>query len=165
MLKGRGEAWKFDFQGRKKRPPRDPVNALLSFAYSMLAKELTGVIHAVGLDPFLGFLHQPRYGRPALALDLMEEFRPLIADSVVISLINRGELGVDDFVRSANGTFLKDVGRRAFWEAYFRRMDTEVSHPEFGYKMSYRRMLEVQARQLWRYLRGEAAGYHGFTTR
>lgn len=165
MLKGRGEAWRFDFQGRNKRPPRDPVNALLSLAYSMLAKELTGVIHAVGLDPFLGFLHQPRYGRPALALDLMEEFRPLIADSVVISLINRGELGVDDFVRSANGTFLKDGGRRAFWEGYFRRMDTEVSHPEFGYKMSYRRMLEVQARQLWRYLRGEAAGYHGFTTR
>ncbi|MFN0077387.1 MAG: CRISPR-associated endonuclease Cas1 [Prosthecobacter sp.] len=165
MLKGRGEAWKFDFQGRNKRPPRDPVNSLLSLAYSMLAKELTGVIHAVGLDPFLGFLHQPRYGRPALALDLMEEFRPLIADSVVISLINRGELGVDDFVRSANGTFLKDAGRRAFWEAYFRRMDSEVSHPEFGYKMSYRRMLEVQARQLWRYLRGEAAGYHGFTTR
>ena len=165
MLKGRGEAWRFDFQGRNKRPPRDPVNALLSMAYSMLAKELTGVCHAVGLDPFLGFLHQPRYGRPALALDLMEEFRPLIADSVVISLINRGELGVEDFVRSANGTFLKDGGRRAFWEGYFRRMDTEVSHPEFGYKMSYRRMLEVQGRQLWRYLRGEAAGYHGFTTR
>ncbi len=165
MLKSRGEAWRFDFQGRNKRPPRDPVNALLSLAYSMLAKELTGVCHAVGLDPFLGFLHQPRYGRPALALDLMEEFRPLIADSVVISLINRGELGVEDFVRSANGTFLKDGGRRAFWEGYFRRMDTEVSHPEFGYKMSYRRMLEVQARQLWRYLRGEAASYHGFTTR
>jgi CRISPR-associated protein Cas1 len=165
MLKGRGEAWRFDFQGRNKRPPRDPVNALLSMSYSMLAKELTGVCHAVGLDPFLGFLHQPRYGRPALALDLMEEFRPLIADSVVISLINRGELGVDDFVRSANGTFLKDGGRRAFWEGYFRRMDSEVSHPEFGYKMSYRRMLEVQARQLWRYLRGEAAGFHGFTTR
>lgn len=165
MLKGRGEAWRFDFQGRNKRPPRDPVNALLSMAYSMLAKELTGVCHAVGLDPFLGFLHQPRYGRPALALDLMEEFRPLIADSVVISLINRGELGLDDFVRSANGTFLKDSGRRAFWEGYFRRMDTEVSHPEFGYKMSYRRMLEVQGRQIWRYLRGEAAGYHGFTTR
>ncbi|MBK8039884.1 MAG: CRISPR-associated endonuclease Cas1 [Verrucomicrobiaceae bacterium] len=165
MLKGRGEAWRFDFQGRNKRPPRDPVNALLSMAYSMLAKELTGVCHAVGLDPFLGFLHQPRYGRPALALDLMEEFRPLIADSVVISLINRGELGVEDFVRSANGTFLKDGGRRAFWEGYFRRMDMEVSHPEFGYKMSYRRMLEVQGRQLWRYLRGEATGYHGFTTR
>ena len=165
MLKGNAEAWAFDSNSRNKRPPRDPVNAMLSLAYSMLAKELTGVCHAVGLDPFLGFLHQPRYGRPALALDLMEEFRPLIADSVVISLINRGEVSEKDFIRAANGTALSETGRRAFWENYFRRMDTEVSHPEFGYKMSYRRMLEVQARQLWRYLRGEAVGYHGFTTR
>ena len=164
MLKGT-DVWKFDFQGRNRRPPRDPVNSLLSLGYSMLAKELAGVCHAVGLDPFLGFMHQPRYGRPALALDLMEEFRPLIADSVAISLINRGELGPEDFIRSANGTFLNEQGRRAFWEAYFRRMDSEVSHPEFGYKMAYRRMLEVQARQLWRFLRGEAREYHGFTTR
>jgi CRISPR-associated protein Cas1 len=155
----------FDWRGRNRRPPRDPVNALLSLGYSMLAKELTGVCHAVGLDPFLGFMHQPRYGRPALALDLMEEFRPLVADSVAISLVNRGELGPEDFIRSANGTFLNDRGRKVFWEAWFRRLDTEVSHPEFGYKMAYRRMLDVQARQLWRFVRGEAAGYHGFTTR
>ncbi len=164
MLKQR-EDWKFDWRGRNRRPPRDPVNALLSLGYSMLAKELTGVCHAVGLDPFLGFMHQPRYGRPALALDLMEEFRPLTADSVAISLINRGELGPEDFIRSANGTFLNDRGRKAFWEAWFRRFDTEVSHPEFEYKMAYRRMLEVQARQLWRFVRGEAVAYHGFTTR
>ncbi len=164
MLK-RADELKFDFQGRNRRPPRDPVNALLSLGYSILAKELTGVCHAVGLDPFLGFLHQPRYGRPALALDLMEEFRPLTADSVAISLINRGELGPEDFIRGASGTFLNEAGRRRFWEAWFRRLDTEVSHPEFGYKMAYRRMFEVQARQLWRFLRGEAAGYHGFTTR
>lgn len=164
MLK-RTEEWKFDWRGRNRRPPRDPVNAMLSLGYSVLAKELTGVCHAVGLDPFLGFLHQPRYGRPALALDLMEEFRPLTADSVAISLINRGELGPEDFIHSTNGTFLNENGRRRFWEAWFRRLDTEVSHPEFGYKMAYRRMFEVQARQLWRFLRGEAAGYHGFTTR
>ena len=164
MLKQR-EDWKFDWRGRNRRPPRDPVNALLSLGYSMLAKELTGVCHAVGLDPFLGFMHQPRYGRPALALDLMEEFRPLIADSVAISLINRGELGPEDFIKSATGTFLNDRGRKAFWEAWFRRFDTEVSHPEFDYKMAYRRMLEVQARQLWRFVRGEATAYHGFTTR
>jgi CRISPR-associated protein Cas1 len=164
MLKKR-EDWNFDWRGRNRRPPRDPVNALLSLGYSMLAKELTGVCHAVGLDPFLGFMHQPRYGRPALALDLMEEFRPLVADSVAISIVNRGELGPEDFIRSANGTFLNERGRKVFWEAWFRRLDTEVSHPEFGYKMAYRRMLEVQARQLWRYVRGEAAGYHGFTTR
>jgi CRISPR-associated protein Cas1 len=164
MLKQR-ENWQFDWRGRNRRPPRDPMNALLSLGYSMLAKELTGVCHAVGLDPFLGFMHQPRYGRPALALDLMEEFRPLIADSVAISLVNRMELGPEDFVRSASGTFLHDRGRKTFWEAWFRRLDTEVSHPEFSYKMAYRRMLEVQARQLWRFVRGEAAAYHGFTTR
>ena len=164
MLKQR-EGWKFDWRGRNRRPPRDPVNALLSLGYSMLAKELTGVCHSVGLDPFLGFMHQPRYGRPALALDLMEEFRPLVADSVAISLINRGELGPEDFIRSANGTFLNDRGRKPFWEAWFRRLDTEVSHPEFSYKMAYRRMLEVQARQLWRFVRGEALAYHGFVTR
>lgn len=164
MLKERA-TWAFDFAGRNRRPPRDPVNALLSFGYSILSKELAGVCHAVGLDPFFGFLHQPRYGRPALALDLMEEFRPLIADSVAISLINRGELDESDFIRSANGTSLNERGRRVFWAAWFRRLDTEVTHPEFGYKMSYRRMLEVQARQLWRHVRGDASGYHGFTTR
>jgi CRISPR-associated protein Cas1 len=164
MLKQR-EDWKFDWRGRNRRPPRDPVNALLSLGYSMLAKELTGVCYSVGVDPFLGFMHQPRYGRPALALDLMEEFRPLIADSVAISLINRGELGPEDFIKSANGMFLTDKGRRPFWEGWFRRLDTEVSHPEFSYKMAYRRMLEVQARQLWRFVRGEALTYHGFVTR
>lgn len=155
----------FDWRGRNRRPPRDPVNALLSLGYSMLAKELTGVCFAVGLDPYLGFLHQPRYGRPALALDLMEEFRPLIADSVAISAVNRGEIGPEDFVRSSAGTFLNERGRRSFWEGWFRRLDSEVAHPEFGYRMAYRRMLEVQARQLWRFVRGEAAAYHGFTTR
>ncbi len=163
MLKG--AEWKFDFAGRNRRPPRDPVNALLSLGYSILAKELAGVCHAVGLDPFLGFMHQPRYGRPALALDLMEEFRPLIADSVAITLINRREIDTGDFIRSATGTFLNEQGRRRFWEGWFRRIDTEVKHPEFGYKMSYRRMLEVQARQLWRVVRGDAPTYHGFTTR
>jgi CRISPR-associated endonuclease Cas1/CRISPR-associated protein Cas4 len=161
----KGAEWKFDFAGRNRRPPRDPVNALLSLGYSILAKELAGVCHAVGLDPFLGFMHQPRYGRPALALDLMEEFRPLIADSVAITLVNRGEIDISDFIRSATGTFLNEQGRRRFWEAWFRRIDTEVKHPEFGYKMSYRRMLEVQARQLWRVVRGDAPTYHGFTTR
>jgi CRISPR-associated protein Cas1 len=163
MLKG--AEWKFDFKGRNRRPPRDPVNALLSLGYSILAKELAGVCHAVGLDPFLGFMHQPRYGRPALALDLMEEFRPLVADSVTITLVNRGEIDPGDFIRAASGTFLNEQGRRGFWEAWFRRLDAEVSHPQFGYKMSYRRMFEVQARQLWRVVRGDAPVYHGFTTR
>jgi CRISP-associated protein Cas1 len=162
MLNGKTD---FDFNGRNRRPPRDPVNALLSQGYSVLAKELSGVLHAVGLDPFLGCYHQPRYGRPALALDLMEEFRPLVADSVTLSLLNRGELTMSDFSRSAAGCYIKESGRRVFWEAWFRRLDTEVTHPQFGYAMSYRRMMEVQARQLWRYVRGEAERYYGFTTR
>jgi CRISPR-associated protein Cas1 len=141
------------------------VNALLSLGYSILAKELAGVLHTVGLDPFLGCYHQPRYGRPALALDMMEEFRPLVADSVALSLLNRGELTMADFSMSAAGCYMKESGRRVFWEAWFRRLDTEVTHPQFGYAMSYRRMLEVQARQLWRFARGEAERYFGFTTR
>jgi CRISPR-associated protein Cas1 len=138
---------------------------LLSLGYSILAKELAGICHIVGLDPFYGFFHQHRYGRPALALDLMEEFRPLIADSVAISLLNRGELNKGDFIFSSRGVSLNDRGRRSFWEAWFRRLDTEVTHPQFKYRMSYRRMMEVQVRQLWRFARGEASDYHGFTTR
>ncbi len=157
--------WTFQFDGRKRRPPPDPINALLSMGYSMLSKEIAGVLFAVGLDPNLGFMHQPRYGRPALALDMMEEFRPLIADSVVISLINRREVDEKDFIFSTKGCFLNECGRRAFWQAWSRRLDTNITHPVFGYSMSYRRMFEVQARQLWRYLRGEALTYHGFTTR
>jgi CRISPR-associated protein Cas1 len=161
----RGDQPAFELAGRTRRPPRDRVNALLSFLYALVRGECASALEGVGLDPQVGFLHALRPGRPALALDLMEEFRPLTADSVAISLINRGELGPEDFIRSANGTFLNDRGRKAFWEAWFRRFDTEVSHPEFDYKMAYRRMLEVQARQLWRFVRGEAAAYHGFTTR
>ncbi|MCF6310998.1 MAG: CRISPR-associated endonuclease Cas1 [Verrucomicrobiales bacterium] len=164
MLKGSAFE-NFNFEKRNRRPPRDPVNSLLSQGYSILAKELTGICHAVGLDPFIGVFHQPRYGRPALALDLMEEFRPLIVDSVVISLLNRNELELSDFTQTSRGTFLTNEGRRQFWRAWFRRMDTEVKHPQFGYRMTYRRMLDVQVRQLWRYLRGETKTYYGFTTR
>lgn len=159
------ESGTFDFNGRNRRPPQDPTNALLSLGYSMLVKELTGICLLVGLDPYLGIFHKPKLGRPALALDVMEEFRPLIVDSVVITLINRQELQKSDFQFTSRGVFLKDDSRRIFWEAWFRRLDTEVKHPEFGYKMSYRRMLEIQVRQLWRVCCGEAKSYHGFITR
>lgn len=162
MLKG---GLSFDFNGRNKRPPKDAVNALLSWAYSLLAKELTRVAYTVGLDPYLGFFHSPRYGRPALALDMMEEFRPLIADSVALTVINRGEIVPDDFIYTTKGVLLKESGRRQFWRAWARRMDTEITHPTFVYKMSYRRMLHVQMRQFWRFCRGDITSYHGFTTR
>ncbi|MBR5195352.1 MAG: CRISPR-associated endonuclease Cas1 [Akkermansia sp.] len=155
----------FEFSSRNRRPPKDPVNALLSLGYSVLAKELSGIAYTVGLDPFLGFFHSPRYGRPALALDMMEEFRPLIVDSVVLTLINRGEVSLSDFTVTSRGTLLNDSGRRQFWRAWTRRLDTEITHPTFGYKMSYRRMMEVQMRQLWRFCRGESKTFYGFTTR
>ena len=155
----------FEFTFRNRRPPKDPVNALLSLGYSVLSKELTGIAYTVGLDPFLGFFHSPRYGRPALALDMMEEFRPLIVDSVVLTLINRGEIALSDFSVTSRGTLLNDSGRRQFWRAGTRRLDTEITHPTFGYKMSYRRMMEVQMRQLWRFCRGESKTFYGFTTR
>jgi CRISPR-associated protein Cas1 len=155
----------FDFNSRNRRPPRDPVNALLSLAYSVLAKDLTIVCHTVGFDPFLGYYHQPRYGRAALALDLMEPFRPLIADSAVLSAINTRMVTPRDFVQAGNGVALKPEGRKAFFRAYEQRMDTLVTHPVFGYRVNYRRVLEIQARLLARVLTGELTTYPVFTTR
>ena len=160
-----GEDLAFDFTTRSRRPPKDPVNALLSFAYSLLAKDIAVAARAVGLDPFLGFYHQPRYGRPALALDLMEEFRPIIADSVVLSAINTGAVTGSDFVRSSLGVAMKPEGRKRFMRAYERRLEEEVTHPVFGYRISYRRILEVQCRLLARHLLGEIASYPEFRTR
>lgn len=165
MLKTEGGLQDFDFDGRNRRPPKDPVNALLSLAYAMLAREWTVTLHAVGLDPYLGFYHQPRYGRPALALDLMEEFRPLIADSVVLTAINNGEVRSEDFIQRMGNVALTPEGRRRFIDTYERRMSQEITHPVFGYQVSYRRILEVQARLLGRYLCGEILEYPSFTTR
>lgn len=155
----------FDFKERNRRPPTDPVNALLSLLYSLLAKDLTITAMAVGFDPYLGFLHRPRYGRPALALDLMEEFRPIICDSVVIAVLNTGEIQMADFIRRGPAVALTEDGRRKFIKAYERRLDTLVSHPIFGYTISYRRILEVQTRLLARHLGGELPNYPPFCTR
>ena len=155
----------FDFTCRNRRPPRDPVNALLSLAYSVLAKDLSIVCHAVGFDPFLGFYHQPRFGRAALALDLMEPFRPLIADSAVLSAINTRMITPGDFLQAGDSVALTANGRKAFFRAYEQRMDTLVTHPIFGYRVNYRRMLEIQARLLARLLTGELTTYPVFTTR
>ena len=161
----KNESLDFDFHGRNRRPPRDPVNAVLSFLYAMLIKQATITALTVGFDPYLGFYHQPRYGRPALALDLVEEFRPLIADSVCLTLINNGELGPEDFITRGGATALTQNGRRRVIEAYERRMDTLVTHPLFGYPVSYRRVLEMQARLLSRHLLGELPAYPVFRTR
>lgn len=155
----------FHFQTRNRRPPRDPVNALLSLAYSLLAKDLTIVCHTVGFDPYLGYFHQPRHGRAALALDLMEPFRPLIADSTVITAINTRMVTEKHFIRTGNAVALTPDGRKAFFRAYEQRMDTLVTHPLFGYRVSYRRVLEIQARLLARLLTGELNSYTVFCTR
>ena len=155
----------FNFENRNRRPPRDPVNALLSFVYALLVKELTIALRSAGFDPMLGFYHQPRYGRPSLALDLAEEFRPLIGDSVVLTLINNGEVSPTDFLRRAGGIALTKTGRKAVMAGFERRMDTLVTHPIFRYRISYRRILEVQARLLSRVLLGEIEEYPSFCTR
>lgn len=155
----------FDFEKRNRRPPTDPVNALLSFAYSLLTRSWTVTLTAVGFDAFRGLYHQPRYGRPALALDLMEPFRPLIADSVVLQTINNGEVRPTDFKTAAGGVALTTEGRRRFIIAFERRLSHEIIHPLFGYRVSYRRLMEIQARLLGRYLLGEIPIYPNFTTR
>jgi len=153
------------FQGRNRRPPRDPVNAVLSYLYGILAKECFVTLLAVGFEPYLGFYHQPRYGRPALALDLMEEFRPIIADSTAVSLFNNKELAVKDFVITEEGVMIGRSAKRKVVAGYERRMDTQITHPLFGYKISYRRVLEVQSRLLARALSGEIEQYPAFCTR
>ncbi len=155
----------FDFEGRNRRPPRDPVNALLSLAYSMLAKDLTIACYAVGFDPYMGFYHQLRHGRPALALDLMEPFRPLIADSAVLSAVNTKMVTERDFVRVGASVALTPTGRRGFFRAYELRMDSLVTHPLFEYRVSYRRLLEIQVRLLARVIEGEISAYPVFVTR
>lgn len=155
----------FDFQGRNRRPPRDPINALLSFGYALLTKECTVALAAVGLDPFWGFFHQPRHGRPALALDLMEEFRPLVVDSAVITAINTGMVKEKSFVTAASGCALKPAGRKAFLKAYEARLDQLVTHPIFDYRCSWRQVIRLQAQLLSRYLRGDIPAYTGMITR
>ena len=155
----------FSFENRNKRPPKDPVNAVLSYLYGILVKDLFVTLLAVGFDPYLGFYHRPRYGRPALALDMMEEFRPLIADSVAITLFNNEELSKKDFIKTGAGVSLTPEGKKVVVGGYERRMETEITHPIFGYKVSYRRVLEVQARLLARVVSGEIKEYPPFCTR
>ncbi|HMN75210.1 MAG TPA: CRISPR-associated endonuclease Cas1 [Burkholderiaceae bacterium] len=157
--------WPFDFERRTRRPPTDPVNALLSYAYSLLARSVAVTLTAVGFDAYRGFYHQSRYGRPALALDVMEPFRPLVADSAVLMAINNGELAAADFVRAGGAVNLNERGRRAFIAGFERRMSQEITHPVFGYAAQYRQIIEIQCRLLGRHLQGEIERYPNFTTR
>lgn len=153
------------FLKRSRRPPKDEVNAMLSYAYGMLVKDCTVALNAVGFDPSLGFYHKPRPGRPGLALDLMEIFRPLIADSAVLFAANSGMVRSSDFICGAGSVGMKKRARRAVIRSYERRMEQMVTHPVFGYRVSYRRVLEIESRLIARLVTGELDEYRPFTTR
>jgi CRISPR-associated protein Cas1 len=150
---------------RNRRPPTDAVNCLLSFCYGLLTKELMAACLAVGFDPYIGLYHRPRFGRPALVLDLAEEFRPLLADSVVLTLVNNREVNRSDFLVRAGAVTLTAEGRRTVIRAWERRMTTRLRHPLFGYSVSYRRAVELQARILAACLVGELPQYEPLVTR
>lgn len=161
LLKGSGP--EFDFTRRTRRPPQDPVNALLGFAYSMLTGDAITALSVAGLDPYVGFLHATKYGRPALALDLMEEFRPIVADTVVRRMVNTGMVKPGHFTRRVGGCFLTEHGREVFFKAWDRRKREEATHPVFEYTLAYGRMYELQARILSKVLTGDLERYTPFT--
>jgi len=150
------------FPGRVKRPPTDPVNSLLSFGYSLLANKVASAVQLVGFDHFVGYLHSSFYGRPSLALDIMEEFRPVIVDSVVLTLLNNRMLTSNDFVIELGAYRLKDAQRKVFFTKFEERLNEEVSHPIFGYKATYRRCIELQGRLLAKCVTGEIEEYPPF---
>ena len=144
------EPW--SFPGRNRRPPTDPVNSLLSFAYGLLRVQVTAAVHIVGLDPYIGYLHEVSRGQPSMVLDLMEEFRPLVADSLVFSVLNNRQIQPPDFTESLGAYRLADDGRKRFLQAFEHKMNDEFTHPVFGYRCTYRRAIELQTRLLGRYL-------------
>ena len=154
------EQW--PFAGRVKRPPTDPVNALLSFGYSLLTNKVASAVQLVGFDHFVGYLHSSFYGRPALALDILEEFRPFIVDSVVLTLFNHRMLTPGDFVVELGAYSLKQEKRKVFFTKLEERLNEEIHHPNFGYKTSYRRCIELQVRLLAKCLTGEIDEYPPF---
>ena len=156
----------FVFQGRNRRPPKDPVNALLSFTYGLLRNECVSACEGVGLDPQMGFLHALRSGRPSLALDLMEELRSPLADRFVLTLINRQQIKPDDIVkRPGNSYSLNDDTRKALLSTYQKRKQDEVYHPTLNKSVPYGLIPHVQARLLARFLRGDVPCYQPFLLR
>src|SRR5256884_7823804 len=147
------------FPGRVKRPPTDPVNALLSFGYALLTNKVASAVQVVGFDHFVGYLHSSFYGRPSLALDLVEEFRPIIVDSVVLNMLNNRMLTLEDFVVELGAYRLKDEKRKVFFTKFEERLNEEMQHPLFEYKTTYRRCIELQARLLAKHLTGEIEAY------
>ncbi len=158
------QAWAFP--RRSRRPPRDPFNALLSFGYTLLTQNLLAACQVVGLDPFDGFFHGDKYNRPALALDLAEEFRSPVVDSVVLDLVNHRRLVPEDLRPGRDGGYyLEKAGMRRFLWAYNRRLHQAVYHPRAGRSLSYQKIFEVQARLLRKVIEGEEVHYRPFLRR
>lgn len=156
------------FRVRARRPPPDPVNSMLSLGYTLLVYAVQSAVRIVGLDPFIGYLHVTAYSRPSLVLDLMEEFRPLIVDSVVIRMINTGMIDAGDFERPESGKYpvvLRQAALKRFIAEFEKRVQTEVQHPFLRGTHTYRRSFELQARVLARALRGEIEDYRPFLTK
>jgi CRISPR-associated protein Cas1 len=150
----------FEFTDRNRRPPLDEVNALLSFVYTLLRHDIRAALETVGLDPAVGFLHRDRPGRPSLALDIMEEFRPVIADRLVLSLINRRQLTKKGFTKGANGSVtMNDTTRKTVLEAYQKRKQDEVLHQYINESVPVGLLFFIQATVLARHIRGELDGY------
>jgi CRISPR-associated protein Cas1 len=151
----------FSFARRCRRPPTDPVNALLSFGYSLLRHDVQSAVNIVGFDPYLGYLHCQHYGRPSLALDLMEEFRPLVVDAIVLSAINLRILSPADFTTEpiSNAVLLSPEGRREFLKLYEQKKQSKFKHPVLGRLCTYQEAFEIQARLLAKYLMGEVEKY------
>ncbi len=153
----------FAFHGRSRRPPMDPINALLSFAYTLLANSCAGALESVGLDAYVGFLHRDRPGRASLALDLMEELRPLFADRLILTLINNRVIREEHFERQPGGAvWLSDTGRKVFLSAWQKRLAEEITHPYLKEKLAWGLVPYVQALLLARCLRGDLEGYPPF---
>jgi CRISP-associated protein Cas1 len=144
------EPW--HFPGRNRRPPTDPVNSLLSFGYGLLRVQVTTGVRVTGLDPYIGYLHAVSRGQPAMVLDLMEEFRPLVTDSLVLSVLHRREFEPADFTESLGAYRLSEDSLKRFLKAFDKKMNDEFIHPVFGYRCTYRRAIELQARLLGRHL-------------
>lgn len=157
ILKNEAE---FRFERRNRRPPLDSVNCLLSFVYTLLAHDIRSALEGVGLDPQVGFLHRDRPGRPGLALDIMEEFRSFMADRLVLSLINRGELTAKGFVTKESGAvFMEDDARKTVLTAWQKRKQDKMVHPFLDTRISLGIAFHIQARLLARHLRGDLDGY------
>lgn len=153
------------FNGRHRRPPTDPINALLSYGYTLLLNQVATACQIVGFDPYIGYLHSTQYGKPALALDVMEEFRSPVVDSVVLTLLNNGMLCPDDFEETLGTYRMSHAGRKTFLTKFEERLNTEIKHPVFDYKATYRQCIELQVRLISKWLLGDIPSYKPFVVR